>query len=921
MSGTSKNNSGTDDSAASDSLSGPQPRVGKNATRGLALKPSQVLQFVQAAPFAFAVFDRDMVYHAHSERWVEDYNLDGTTLIGRSQYEVFPNMSGEWRDRYNKCLTGHVYESQESTFTKPSGQVEWIKWHMSPWTGKNGAIGGLILFTEFITQQKLKAKELQKNQQFLTAVLDSVQDGIVACDANGKLTLFNSATRALHGLPEQPIPAERWADHYNLYHPDGKRRLATEDIPLFRALKGEKVQGAEIVIAPTGREPRRIISRGQALRDGAGKVIGAGTSMNDITEQSKEEEELRGRELQFQKLYNETPVMLHSVNVDGELVRVSDYWLKTLGYTREEVIGRRFLDLLPEDSQQYLQDYAFPEFVETGLIENVEFKLCKKDGTEIDVQFSATALRDETGDIVNSLTVMSDVTDRKRMERALRRSESQFRGAFQTSPQGMALVSPSGTWLTANTALCEIFGFEEKELLGQGIQKLTHPEDIGTETENIRQMLAGEKTTAQFEKRYLHKNGSTIWALVSITLVRDENSEPFQFVFQMLDLTKRKDVEQQLLQSQKLEAVGQLTGGLAHDFNNILAVNMISLQLLERAHQEDEKSLERIRAALDATERGAELTRRLLAFSRKQNLEEKVIDVNHLIENTRALLSRTLGAAIKLETHAENNIRNVKTDENQLESALLNLAINARDAMPDGGDLTIETKNVDLDDDYVGRRSEVSAGRYVLVAVTDTGAGIPKDILDKVFQPFFTTKEVGRGTGLGLSMVYGFVKQSKGHIEVYSEVGIGTSIKMYLPACDVEADDNHSEARSDRDELQGGSETILVTEDDESVRGTVCSLLESFGYIVIQAGDAASAISILDSDDHLDLLFSDIVMPGGMNGVELADKARELRPGLRVLLTTGFAEAAIAAGTSFEIVGKPYRSEDLARKIRAILDA
>ncbi|MBT6089939.1 MAG: PAS domain S-box protein [Rhodospirillaceae bacterium] len=764
---------------------------------GLALSPGQMKQFFELAPFAVAMFDREMKYLAHSKRWAQAYGFGDKSLVGQSQYDLLPNMSDEWRNRYDKCLSGTEFDTQESKYVGADGKVVWVKWQMSPWKQENGDIGGVILFSIFVNQAKTKERELEKNQKFLRTVLDNVQDGIVVCDADGKLVLYNTETLHLFGIPDSSIPFEQWNEYYNLCDPKDLIPIGHEQSPLIRILNGEKILGEELAVVSKSGTTKIVVVRGQPMFDSENNKLGAVLSMNDIT-------------------------------------------------------------------------------------------------------------------------------DRKRMDRALRRSEAQFRGAFQTSPQGMALISPTGNWLTANKALCDVLGYDEKELLGQGIEKLTHPDDLGSEIEDGGKMLAGEETTIQFEKRYLHKSGSTIWALVSITLVRDENNEPIQFVLQMLDLTKRKEVEQQLLQSQKLEAVGQLTGGLAHDFNNLLAVNLISLQLLERSHQDDEKSLKRIRAALNATERGAELTRRLLAFSRKQNLEERVIDVNGLINNTEDLLSRTLGGEIKFETHTENKLWQVKTDENQLESALLNLAINARDAMPNGGDLTIETQNVELNEDYAGTHTEVKAGRYVLIAVTDTGTGIPKDVIEKVFQPFFTTKDIGQGTGLGLSMVYGFVKQSEGHIEVYSETGIGTSIKLYLPATDVDVSDGSIAALQISEDAIGGDETILVTEDDPNVRESVKLLFESLGYTVVTAEDAATAIRVLETDAEFDLLFSDIVMPGGMNGVDLVDKARDIRPNLKVLLTSGFAEAAIAKSAkpllSTEIIGKPYRREDLAIKVRGVLD-
>lgn len=1151
---------------------------GSGVAEALPLGGKQAMQFFSLAPFAVAIFDLDMRYMAASKRWIKDYRLLGKRVLGKSQYDVFPNMSDEWRERYQRCLAGEKFEDQESQFEGANG-TEWISWKMHPWTTDEGEIGGVILFSEFISDQKRRSLELERSQAFLQVVLNSVHDGIVACDADGNLTLFNEATKSMHGLSAKSVPPEKWADHYSLFHPDGITLLAKEEIPLFRALNGEQVDGAEIVIAPKGLKPRRILSRGTAMFDADGNKIGAVASMQDITEEREVTEQLRTSESQFRTLYNETPAMLHSVDREGKLIRVSDYWLQTLGYERKEVIGKQFFDLLPEDSRQHVKENVLPDFVRKGRLENVEFKVTKKDGSTIDVQLSVVAQRDadgvvqssitvltditarklaetelrqseqqfrtlydktpamfhsvdgqghlirvsafwleklgyasaevigkplsnflpnscakhlrenvrpillrdgyvenveleifkkdgatidvqisasaeydDDGSIKNTLTVLSDIsdrkrmerdlraseeqfrgafetspqgmglvsssaqwikvnsalcemlgyredelvgvsirdlthpedleidvenvtqllsgardsyqmekrylhkdgstvwtvisvmlirdarnqpvhfviqmldlTDRKRMERALRRSEEQFRSAFETSPQGMALVSPAGRWLTANKALSDMFGYDKTELLEKGIHNLTHPDDLDNEVEDIKRLLRGQAQSFEMEKRYLHKSGAIIWGQVSISLIRDETGEPAQFVFQMVDLTKRREAEQQLVQSQKLEAVGQLTGGLAHDFNNLLAVILISLQLLERTHGDDPKSLKRIKAALDATERGADLTHRLLAFSRKQSLEQKVVDVNQLVKGMSSLLNRTLGGTIKLETHYAKDLCKIETDQSQLETGILNLAINARDAMPSGGDLTIEARNVIIDEAYAGSHSEVTPGRYVMIAVSDTGTGIPDDVVDKVFQPFFTTKEVGKGTGLGLSMVYGFVKQSKGHVEIYSEQDVGTSIKLYLPAL-ADAQDQDVVVTPDVvGDIMGNGEAVLVTEDDPAVRESVKALFKSLNYEVTEAANAAEALEVIKSDAPIDLLFSDIVMPGGMNGVELANEAMGLRPDLKILLTTGFAEVAITRGTLpkavTEIIGKPYRRGDLALKVRGVLDA
>jgi signal transduction histidine kinase len=388
------------------------------------------------------------------------------------------------------------------------------------------------------------------------------------------------------------------------------------------------------------------------------------------------------------------------------------------------------------------------------------------------------------------------------------------------------------------------------------------------------------------------------------------------------DITERRATEQQLRQAQKMEAVGQLTGGIAHDFNNLLTVVLGNLQLLERTLRADERNHRRIRTAIEAVERGAELTRRLLAFSRRQRLEPKVVDANALLSGMDDLLHRALGEEVELEVARAGDLWLTKADQSQLETAILNLAINARDAMPGGGKLTVETANTHLDSEYASLHVEVTPGEYVLVAVSDTGTGIPKDVIDKVFQPFFTTKEPGKGTGLGLSMVHGFVKQSGGHIKVYSEPGCGTTVKIYLPREKVSALED-SGPTLEAVALASGQETILVVEDDAKVREIAVSLLRELGYRVLEAVDGPSALAVIEGEEAIDLLFSDIIMSGGMNGLELAQRARRRRPDLKVLHTSGYAEAAVARGSGLAadcLIGKPYRKEDLARKVRHALD-
>jgi signal transduction histidine kinase len=388
------------------------------------------------------------------------------------------------------------------------------------------------------------------------------------------------------------------------------------------------------------------------------------------------------------------------------------------------------------------------------------------------------------------------------------------------------------------------------------------------------------------------------------------------------DAEHRLRIEEQLHQAQKMEAVGQLTGGLAHDFNNLLAVIMGNLELLLEDQTAKGQPAKMATAALEAANRGAQLVRHLLAFSRRQPLQPEPISLNGLVTGLHALLERTLGENIAIRTHLADNLWPAIVDPSQVETALINMAVNARDAMPNGGRLTIETGNKRLDDAYAQQHLEVTAGQYVMVAVTDTGGGMTADVLQKAFDPFFTTKELGKGTGLGLSQVHGFVKQSHGHIKIYSEVGVGTTVRVYLPRAQSVAAAAPAATPASPAPV-GHGEMILVVEDRPDVRSVACRQLARLGYRVSDAADANGALRALGSIDRVDLLFTDVVLPDSMSGVDLANEARRLHPSLKVLYTSGFPDAARIGGkfsATDVLLSKPYRIDELARKLRQVLD-
>jgi PAS domain S-box-containing protein len=495
---------------------------------------------------------------------------------------------------------------------------------------------------------------------------------------------------------------------------------------------------------------------------------------------------------------------------------------------------------------------------------------------------------------------------------------------LDTAVDGIILIDVNGSILTFNRACERLFGYAPEEVVGHNVKMLMPP----VYSDNHDQYLANYRRTHDpkiigigREVLAQRKDGSIFPIYLSVGEAIQEKESIFVGIIN--DLTARRETEERLRRSQRMEAIGQLTGGIAHDFNNLLAIVSGNLELLLELPSLDTDARDLANEAIGASDRGAELVRRLLAFARKQQLEPRAFNLNERLPEIVQLLGRTLGEAVQIRTRAADDLWDALADPTQVDDAVVNLAINARDAMPEGGVLSIETANAVLDDEYAEQHLDVSSGEYVMLAVTDTGVGMAPEVAARALEPFFTTKVAGRGTGLGLSQVYGFVKQSGGHISIYSELGRGTTVKLYLPRSAPAA--AAWERERDRSGLPPrGTETILVVEDNPEVRRLVRRQLTELGYTIQEASNGPEAMKLLSSTLELDLMFTDIVMPEGMTGYELAGLARDCRPGLKILFTSGYT--AIGAGqehdsrTGGPLLSKPYRKRDLAHFIRAALD-
>ena len=618
------------------------------------------------------------------------------------------------------------------------------------------------------------------------------------------------------------------------------------------------------------------------------------------------------------KILDLANVIIH--DVDGRI----SYWTtgceRLYGWSREEAFGQVVHELLKTEYPQPRSKIVAKLRKEGSWQGEIEHQ--KKDGSVVSVSTLWVARKSEDDVIHAVLQNNSDITGLKRAQDEIAAREAHLRSILDTVPEAMIVIDANGSVTSFSAAAAQLFGYRPEEVVGQNV-KMLMPEPYRGEHDGYigHYLRTGEARIIGYGRvvKGLTKDGAIFPMELAVGEARSDGQRIFTGFIR--DLTSRQKMEEELRQSHKMEAIGQLTGGLAHDFNNLLTVITGNLEMLDMS-LEDSDQRELLKEAQDAAQDGAKLTAQLLAFGRRQPLNPKPTDMTPLISNFSELLRRTLGESIELHIRVTGSGNLCVVDAPQLQNALLNLAINARDAMPRGGKLTIDISRTRLDVDYAQMYPDIRTGRYVLVAVTDTGSGMSEEVRQRAFEPFFTTKPTGAGTGLGLSMVYGFVKQSGGNIQIYSELEQGTSVRIFLPLAEaVQTSGELASGVAEMGAMRRGSETILVVEDDARVRRVTAARLRSLGYEVIEADNGATAFPLLAAHPKIAMIFTDVVMPGGMNGDELAEAALAARPDLNVLFTSGYAEPAVArqglrVGAWLK---KPYTAAELAEKIREIL--
>ncbi len=876
---------------------------------------------IDSLPDAFILFDRDDRLVTVNQKYREYFHKVAHLLVPGTTYEqilrlalergAYPAAIGREEEWLARRLRSH--RQPGPPFEQALADGRWFR--ISEHRTEDGGIVGVRVD---ITERKRIEGSLRDNERQAQAIMDATVNGLVVIDEAGTIERINRSVAAMFGYSSDELighnvnvlMAEPFRSKHDLY------------LARYRETNEPKIVGGGGVEGVGRRKDRSTfpidLVIGELTLDGRRRFIGA---MRDISDRVNVQAMLR-------EAIESTSDGFVYFDPDGRLVVCNQRYIEAYSYLKE----------VPR-----IEGITFEEIVRRGLEKNYVADPLARSDPEAWVRLRMAQHRSppETP-VLRQLTdgrwlmindrrtpsgglvgVRTDVTEHIRTAEALRDSERRFRLLMDGARDyAILMLDPDGNVTSWNEGARQITGYETVDIIGRSRETLRPPRRIGAGASADALRIARETGRYAGRVQRMRKDGSLFWADVVISRIDDDNGVLSGFAKVMHDVTERIAIEEQLAQAQKMEAVGQLTGGLAHDFNNLLQVVMSNLEFLLDRPGGDVEAVARTGEALRAAERGAELTAQMLAFGRRQTLTPRRTDLRALIEELTGLLRHTLGESIAIDLRLADTLRWVMIDRGQLETALVNVALNARDAMPRGGRLRIVADNVELGDSYVRQHPEARRGRYVGITITDTGQGMTEAVRAHAFEPFFTTKEVGKGSGLGLSMVYGFVKQSGGHVQLESAPGRGTTVTLYLPEAADQAAVNGGVTAFPV--VRGRDETVLVVEDNHDVRQLAVSMLEGLGYKVLEAADGPAALSLLDAAQGVELLLTDVMLPGGMSGPDIAREARRRRPGLKLAHMSGYAGSGggnIVLDPEVTFIGKPFTRAAFARGIRTALDA
>ena len=767
------------------------------------------------------------------------------------------------------------------------------------------------------------AKMLKDSDRLFKAIVTTSQEWIWSIDIAGKHFFSNPAVEKMLGFRPEEIIGRAW---HQMVHPDDVAKVKDT----LADSVAQRIGWRNLVLRWRNKDGtyRWLESNSVPVLDDAGRVIGFHGSDRDITDRIRSEADLQSNEARFRLMFQNAPMPYQSLDEEGRFIDVNQTFLDTLGYRREELIGKYFGDILHHDWVDHFKT-NFPRFKAVGEVLGVEFEMVKKDGTTILVYFNGKIQRDSVGRFERTHCIFQDITERRKAEAGLKQAEARHAKMVANIGDVIVIIDKEGINRYKSPNIENWFGWQPEEVVGRPALENVHPDDIERAAVSLGQMFQTPNRTLTDQFRYRCKNGRYKWIeFTGTNLLHDPDIQGVLGNYH--DITERKQaeaarekLEAQVRHSQKMESVGRLAGGVAHDFNNMLGVILGHTEMALEQVVPSQAIYDDLQEINKAARRSADLTRQLLAFARKQTVTPKVLDLNRTVEGMLKMLRRLIGEEIELAWHPGAGLWPVNVDTTQIDQILANLCVNARDAISGTGTIVIGTENVTVDTTVVDEPDAPQPGDFVRLTVQDDGAGMDDATIEHLFEPFYTTKPIGQGTGLGLATVYGIVKQNGGFIRVRSKPGEGATFLLHFPRHHEAA--NHSLSSEPSPRPASGRDTILLVEDEPSILHMITEILQRKGYQVLAAAGPDRALELARTHEGpIHLLMTDVVMPA-MNGRELATQVRLLHPAIRCLFMSGYTADVIAKHGVLEdgvhFIQKPFSVNALALKVRACLDA
>ncbi len=860
-------------------------------------------------PNAITILDKELRHIFVSKRFLDDYRVKEQSIIGKHHYEVFPDIPEKWRDVHRRALGGEIIRGEDDIFVREDGTIDNTRWECRPWYHADGSIGGIILYTEVITKRKQAEAMIRESEERYRTLFSTMAQGVVYQSADGKIIRANPAAERILGLSLDQMQGRTSIDpRWRAITEDGSPFPGDQHPSMVALRTGEPVHGVTMgVFNPSTESYNWILIDAIPLSEHGESVVY--TTFTEITGQKQIETALRQNKERYRTLVEALDVALCRWLPDTTLTYTNERYRRIFGIENETTV-QKWVTFLPESIREETVSF-YDNLARNPRTESYEHAVTLADGTQRFYQWIDTPILDNNGKVVEFQSVGIDITERKESERQILEQAA----LLDVTHDAIFVHDFNDRILYWNKGAEKIYGWKGEDTIGKNIRNLLYKkETIGideAESEVIKEgFWRGELT-------HTTRDGKEIIVESHWSLIRDDKGDPKAKLVVNTDITEKKNLEQQILRTQRLESIGTLAGGIAHDLNNIFAPILLAVDSIRNKLPDDESR--KILSMLESSaQRGSDLIMQVLSFARGVEGQRTLIQIRHIIDEIGKIIKETFPKSISLRKNVPADLPMISADATQLHQVLINVCVNARDAMPLGGEIEIIAENLILDEQYVRMHLDAKPGHYVRITVTDQGVGIPPSILERIFEPFFTTKEIGKGTGLGLSTVHTIVKSHGGFVNIYSEVGKGTTFRIYLPAQKgVDAVPQADTAGI----IPGNGELILVVDDEKNIRDITKTTLESYGYSVITAADGTEAVAIYAARRReIALVLTDMVMPH-MDGATTIRALMKMDPEVKCIAVSGLRQNGYnLPQESITFLHKPYTSEKLLKIIHDMIN-